>query len=271
MSRFKSLFYFLFSKKFIKNIGLIALTYLIVISVLVYYLGSYTKHGQKVEVPNLIGKNISNIKSILEGLNLEYEVAEVKYDPRKVKGTILDQDPASTEISNLFVKEGRIIRLKISKAIDLVDMPDLVSKSERFALQVLKNRGLKYEIEYKKSNESDGAVLDQRYKGKSVRTGYKLPIGSVVTLIVGKSQGGEPVQIPDLYGFTIAEAESLIDQIEGISLFGVCPECLTYEDSVKARIESQAPDFVKDLLAPFGTTITVYANPNFKEEIEGDE
>jgi len=271
MNRYKSLFSFLYSKKFIKNIGLIALTYLAVIIVLVYYLDSFTKHGQKVEVPNLVGKNILNIKSILDDLNLEYEVVEVKYDPRKVKGTILDQDPLATEKSNLFVKEGRIIRLKISKATDLVDMPDLISKSERFALQVLKNRGLKYEIEYKKSNESDGAVLDQRYRGKSVRTGHKLAIGSVVTLIVGKSEGGEPVQIPNLYGFTIVEAQSLIDQIDGISLFGVCPDCLTYEDSVKARVESQAPDFVEGVLVPFGTTVTVYANPNFIGEIEGDE
>jgi len=265
MSRFSSVLSFIKTKKFFKNIGLIILTYLVVITILVFYLSAYTNHGQKIEVPNLVGKNVNNIKSILDDLGLEFEVVEVKYDPKKVKGTILEQDPAATVNSQVFVKEGRIIRLKISKSSDLVDMPDLISKSERFALQVLKNRGLKYDIEYKKSSESDGAVLDQKYKGKSVRSGYKLPIGAIITLIVGKSEGGDPVQIPNLYGFTIAEAQSLIDQIEGVSLFTVCPDCATKSDSTNARIESQAPDFVEGVLAPYGTTVTIYATPNFKE------
>jgi len=158
--------------------------------------------------------------------------------------------------------------LKISKATDLVEMPDLISKSERFAIQMLKNRGLKYEVEYKMSSESNGAVLDQKFNNRSIRSTGKLPVGSVVTLIVGRNDGGDPVQIPNLYGLTLNEAKQLLSSNVGLNFFSVCPECLTKEDSLKARIESQVPSFVEETLSPFGTTVTVYANPNFVEIIE---
>lgn len=264
----KGFFEFVFSKKFVRHIGLIILLYLLVIAFVINYLDNFTNHGQKVEVPNLVGKNISTIKSTLENLNLSYEVVEVKYNPKKVKGTILGQDPQATSISNVFVKEDRVIRLKISKSSDLVEMPDLISKSERFAIQMLKNRGLKYEIEYKMSSESNGAVLDQQYNNRSIRGSGKLPVGAVVTLIVGRNDGGDPVQIPNLYGLTLLEAESILSNNSGINFFSVCPECLTKSDSLKARIESQVPAFSEETLSPFGTTVTVYANPNFVEIVE---
>lgn len=268
MSLIKHFFQFIFSKKFVRHIGLIVLSYLLVIVFVINYLDDYTNHGQKVEVPNLVGKNISTIKSTLEELNMSYEIVEVKYNPKKVKGTILDQDPQATEKSSVSVKEGRVIRLKISKATDLVEMPDLISKSERFAIQMLKNRGLKYEVEYKMSSESNGAVLDQKFNNRSIRSTGKLPVGSVVTLIVGRNDGGDPVQIPNLYGLTLGDAKQLIRSNVGLNFFSVCPECLTKEDSLKARIESQVPSFVEETLSPFGTTVTVYASPNFVEIIE---
>lgn len=256
---------FIKTKRFFKHLGLIILTYFLVIGIVIFYLDSYTNHGQKIEVPNLVGKNISSIQSILEELDLEYEVVEVKYDPKKIKGTILDQDPKATQLSEVYVKEGRVIRLKISKSSDLVEMPDLISKSERFALQVLKNRGLKYEIEYKKSTESDGAVLNQKFKGRTIKSGEKLPIGSVIILIVGRNEGGEPVQIPNLYGLTLDEAKALLSESNGISFISVCPDCINESDSIRARIESQVPEFIEGTLSPYGTSVTVYATPNFKD------
>jgi len=266
MGIFQNIKAFVKTKQFFKHLGLIILAYFTVIIFVIYYLDSYTSHGQKIEVPNLVGKNVSSVQSILDELDLEYEVVEVKYDPKKIKGTILGQDPRATSLSSVFVKEGRIIRLKISKATDLVEMPDLISKSERFALQVLKNRGLKYEIEYKKSSESDGAVLNQKFKGRVIKSGEKIAIGSVIVLTVGRNEGGEPVQVPNLFGLTIEEAQVIFANTSGLTLFTVCPDCLTQSDSLRARIESQAPDFEESVLSPFGTTVTVYANPNFKGE-----
>ena len=118
---------FLWSKHFLKHIGIVILTYLFVVSFVIFYLDSFTNHGQKIKVPNLIGKNINSITGILEENNLQYEVIETIYDPKKPEGTIIEQDPLATSISTVFVKEDRIIRIRISKQTDLVEMPSLLN------------------------------------------------------------------------------------------------------------------------------------------------
>jgi len=257
---------FVWSKHFFKHLGLIILSYIVIVSFFILYLDSYTNHGQKIDVPNLIGKNINSIQGLLEEKDLQFEVIESKYDPKKPEGTILEQDPISTSKSTVFVKEGRIIRLRISKRSNLVEMPSLINKSERFALQVLKNRGLKYKIEYQTSNEDDGAILFQKYKGSTIKGGEKIQIGSVILLIVGRNEGGPPVQVPNLYGLTIAAAQDSMNRVSSLKFIAVCPDCLNLEDSLKARINEQSPEFLDGILTPFGTTVTVFATPNFIEK-----
>ena len=266
MELLKKIKTFVWSKHFLKHIGIVILTYLFVVSFVIFYLDSFTNHGQKIKVPNLIGKNINSIKGILEENNLQYEVIETKYDPKKPEGTIIEQDPLATSISTVFVKEDRIIRIRISKQTDLVEMPSLINKSERFALQVLKNRGLKYKIEYKTSSEYNGAVIQQKYRGKIIKEGEKIQIGSVVHLIIGRNEGGEPIQIPNLYGLTILAAKDSVLALPSLTFIAVCPDCLNFEDSLNAKIESQSPEYIEGVLSPFGTSVTVFASPNFESQ-----
>ena len=263
MEFLKKLRTFIWSKHFLKHLGLMLLAYLIIVSVTVFYLDSYTNHGQRISVPNMIGKNVNDVKSTLEELGLQYEVLDSIYDPSKPSGTIIDQDPDPTMFSQVFVKESRIIRFRVSKKSRIVEMPSLVDKSQRFAESILENRGLKCIIQFKETNEANGAVLEQRYKGKSVREGARIPIGSTIVLIVGKNGQGEPVDIPNLYGLTIFEAKDRLATLGSFGFLPVCEGCLTYEDSLASRIESQSPEYIEGIQIPAGSTITVYATKNF--------
>lgn len=254
---------FIWSKHFLKHLGLIVLTYIIIISITVFYLDSYTNHGQQIEVPNMVGRDVNGVKAELEELGLEFEILDSIYDPSKKEGTILDQDPDATSLSKVPVKEGRIIRLRVSKKSRLVEMPSLVDKSQRFAESILENRELKFKIQYKPTNEANGAVLEQRYKGRSIKEGTRIPIGSTITLIVGKNDAGAPVEIPNLYGMTISEARERLTQLGNFGFLPVCDGCLTSEDSLAARIESQSPEFIEGIMIPAGSTITVYATKDF--------
>ncbi len=253
---------YVWTRVFLKKVGLVVLFYLLVITITVFYLDAYTNHGEMIKVPNLVGKNVGYASAQLEELGLEYEVLDSIYDPSKPQGTILDQDPDPTALSNVHVKEGRIIRLRVSKKTRLIEMPSLVDKSQRFAESILKNRGLKYRLQYKPTNEADGAVLDQLYKGKVIKEGVRIPIGSTVTLIIGRNEQGAPVDIPNLVGLTIFEAKERLQSMGNFGFFPVCPDCLTYEDSVVARIQSQSPEFVEGTQVAGGSTFTVYASKN---------
>jgi len=139
---------YIWSKQFAINLGVIILIYIIGFIVLNKCLDSQTKFGEKVAVPNLVGKNQNNLKKIL-GDSLEFEILGSIYDPSKVEGTILSQDPEATAITEIFVKSGRKIKVRVSKRSQMIEMPKLVDKSQRFAETILKSKGFRYTLEYK--------------------------------------------------------------------------------------------------------------------------
>ena len=253
---------FILTKHFAKHLGLVILTYIVIVGGTVLMLDSMTNHGQKIEVPSLFGKNVKNIKSLIEESGLQYEILDSIYAPNKPEGTILSQDPRPTDSTNVYVKEGRIIRLRVSKKSRLVEMPSLIDKSQRFAESVLKNRGLKYTIIYETTREADGAVLNQKYKGAVIKEGTRIPIGSTIQLIVGKNQAGEPVQIPDLACLTINEVKSRLAEMSSITIFESYSGCNNAEDSLNAKVISQTPEFIDGVLSPAGSTITILLQKN---------
>jgi eukaryotic-like serine/threonine-protein kinase len=256
LSKFKSFF---FSKKFLINLGLIIILYIAIISLSNWYLGFSTDHGEKINVPELVGKNEKEVAQIVQQLGLEYEISESVYDPSKPEGTVLAQDPVPTSQSTTFVKEGRIIRLKISKKTQLVEVPNCVDKSERFAENILKSRGLKCKVEYRPSVEAVGAVLQQLHNGKQVEEKEKVAIGSTITIIVGRSEGGEALMIPNLMDMTICDVKSRLALMPNVQLIVNCNDCVTHADSCAARVFSQSPEFIEGGIMPAGSSIVVHA------------
>lgn len=250
---------FVFTKRFLKNFLLLIGVYILIVFVLNLYLNFYTNHGEKVEVPNLVGKNEKQIASLLESLDLNYEVSESVYDPSKPEGTIIEQDPAPTSQTTVSVKEDRTIRIKISKKTQLVEVPNCVNKSERFAENSLKSRGFKCRIEYTPSVESAGAVIQQKYNGKDIQEKQKIAIGSTITIVVGKNSLNEAIPIPDLMNLTICDVKSRLSSATGIQLVVICNNCVTSADSCSAIVNSQSPEYIEGGIIAPGTTITVHA------------
>ncbi|MES2798884.1 MAG: PASTA domain-containing protein [Bacteroidota bacterium] len=262
MDLFQKLKSFFWTKSFLKKIGLVILFYLVIVTITVFYLDAYTNHGEQVEVPDFRGKSVNYASSEIEKIGLLYEVGETKYDPDKPEGTVISQNPEATQLSKVYVKGGRKIRLTISTRSSLVELPNLVDRSERFAQSVLKSRGLKYKLEYRATNEADGAVLEQLYKGKKIKEGTKIQKGSTVTLIIGRNEAIAPVDIPNLVGLTIFEAKDRLSSMGNFGFVPVCPDCTSYEDSVVAIVTSQSPEYLEGTQVAGGSTFTVYASKN---------
>lgn len=259
MKFFQKLKAFVWSRHFLKHTLFIVLTYFLVITILVFYLDSYTNHGVKIDVPNVVGLKSNSAQAKLEALELKIELLDSVYRPDLPAGTIVSQDPLPTSKSLVSVKPGRIIRVQLSKKSRLVEMPSLIDKSERISESILKNRGLKCRKTYVPTGESNGAVLKQLYKGREIKEGTKIPVGSTITLVVGQNDEAQPVTIIDLNGLTISEAKA---RLSGISLqisVGTCDGCANAADSANAVIYSQSPEFLEGVTVPSGTTIMVSA------------
>ncbi len=263
MEFFKKLKLFIWSKHFLKHFGLVILFYLVVISVVIFYLDAYTNHGEKIKVPNYLGKTLNSVKADIEGLGLQYEVLDSIYKPDLPVGTILEQDPEPTDLSQLYVKDGRIIRFRVSKNKDFKQLPNLRNYQEVFAINVLEARSFNYIIQYKQTTEQDGAVIDQLYNGRSLQEGTWLPIGSTILLIVGENNAPEPVQVPNLYGLTISEAQQRLSALGNFELITICTDCLTSGDSLMARVSMQQPEYLEGVNIAVGTPIKIFVSKDF--------
>ena len=251
---------FVWSKHFLKHSGYILITYIVIVGGTILYLDAFTNHGEKIKLPNLVGMPSVKAQAALEELDLKMELLDSVYRPDLPAGTILEQDPLPTSKSLVYVKSGRIIRVRVSKRTRLVEMPSLIDKSQRFAESVLKNRGLKFRVQYVPTSEANGAVLKQLYKGTEIKEGTRIPIGSVITIVVGENESGQPTEVMDLVNSTISEARG---RLQGTSLnfqIGSCDGCVTGEDSTSAIIYSQSPEYLEGVMLPAGTTIMVNAS-----------
>lgn len=251
---------FIWSKHFLKHTGYIVLAYIVIIGGVILYLDAYTNHGEKIEVPNLVGMKGNNAQATLEELDLKMELLDSVYRPDLPEGTIVSQDPLPTKKSLVHVKSGRIIRVQISKRTNLVEMPNLVDRSYRYAQSVLENRGLKYKVTFVPTSEADGAVQRQLFNGRGIKGGTKIQVGSVITLVVGQNDATAPVEVPDLMNQTISVARG---RLAGISLrlqIGACDGCATAADTTSAVIYAQSPEYLEGTTVSSGTTIMVSAS-----------
>ena len=242
------------------NLGLGILFYFIVIFSTIKYLDVYSNHGEEIAVPNLVGKKSSVAKMQLEEMGLSYEILDSIYDPSLPNGIVKEQMIEPTSISKVKVKENRIIGLRLSKKTELTEMPDLVFKHVDFAQGILENRGFSSRIQYKPTKEANGSVLDQKYNGKSITNGTRIPIGSEITLIVGQNEVGVLVELPNVVGMNYQDAISLLGSKGLESISTICNDCETLQDTLSAVVFGQSPEYIPEKTVERAQQIVVLIN-----------
>ena len=259
-SKFKIFFRNPWVKLILINLGLGILFYFIVIFSTIKYLDVYSNHGEEIAVPNLVGKKSSVAKMQLEDMGLSYEILDSIYDPSLPNGIVKQQMIEPTSISKVKVKENRIIGLRLSKKTELTEMPDLVFKHVDFAQGILENRGFSSRIQYKPTKEANGSVLDQKYNGKSITKGTRIPIGSEITLIVGQNEVGVLVELPNVVGMNYQDAISLLGSKGLESISTICNDCETLQDTLSAVVFGQSPEYIPEKTVERAQQIVVLIN-----------
>jgi eukaryotic-like serine/threonine-protein kinase len=245
--------YFLGSKTFLVNIIIMVVTVIVFGLVLTSWLNSFTHHGESISVPDVRGLKITRLESFLSEKNLRFKIVDSLFDIGKGPGTVLEQDPAPGSK----VKENRTIYLTInSSSPPDVKMPDLIDVSYRQAEAILQSSGLLVGELIYKPDLAKNAVLDQRYKGKTILPGKKLPKGSVIDLVLGDGLGSVEVHIPDLTGLTRGQA---LFVLRGSSLnIGTVRYDSGVKDSVNATVYKQYPDADDERTISQGEAIDIY-------------
>lgn len=142
----------------------------------------YTRHGEAVVVPDIKGMQVEEAERYLHNHGLTCLVSDSSYVKNKPAGSVLELTPAAGQK----VKEGRTIYLTINTLdVPLRAVPDVADNSSvRQAQAKILASGFKLAENQVVSGEKDW-VYGVKYKGRSLRSGEKIPIGATLTLMVG--------------------------------------------------------------------------------------
>jgi eukaryotic-like serine/threonine-protein kinase len=209
---------------------------LLLVFIFLQSLSWITRHDQTIAVPDVTGKPFEEAKKFLEGQGFTVEIQDTVYNDTAALLSVVKQFP--TPASK--VKMNRTVFLTINRdAAPDIDMPDLEKMSFRAAVIALQQHGLKLGDTAYAPNIAKDAVLEQRYKGSAIKAGTKIPMGSTISLLLGRGEVGAGFNMPDLVGLTLDEARQML-QSSGLSVGHVQPS----EGDGNAYVYKQFPEYL---------------------------
>lgn len=182
-----SLFKFLKSKSFFIQIAIAVVVTFLLIFILFKWLTISTNHDQKIEVPDLAQKELSEVQEVLSNLDLNYVVIDsASYNPKYPKKSVIEQNP----IAGDFVKENRKIYLTLNPSgYRKIEIPKFYGKTKRQVSSHLQSIGFKIS----KNSEyvpdiAKNVVRGLKYNGKRLKKGDFVMKNEVITLILGDGE-----------------------------------------------------------------------------------
>ena len=181
-----------------------------------------------VDVPNVVGKQLSVATRLLEERHLRVSSSEVTNSDVPA-GQVISQSPEAGES----VKERRVVHLVVSKGAGDITIPDLQGMSFDQAREKLKALGLSIgKISYESdSSKEDGVVISQ-----GLQAGGKASKGATVDITINQTKS-TTVEIPNVVGMTIKEAKEALGNL-GLSISKISG---SNEDSAVVTAVSPAP------------------------------
>lgn len=221
----------------------------------------YVRHDTLVKVPSVTGLTFEEAKKLLDDAGLEGVQGDIRYDPSKPIGTVVEQNPLTDQV----VKDGRRIYLVISGGEQLYDVPNLVGRTLREAKFVLNQRSLEVqEVEYKPSVQYPAGIVLMQIES----AGSKVKKGTQIGVVVSTGMESGDIKVPDITGKNIEEAKKLL-AANKLTLGKI-----NYQPSVNVPVNSVIDQYPKaNTMAKENQKIDVFVNREQKKKIiiEGEE
>ncbi len=203
--------------------------------------------SKDVQIPNLVGKSVEEVQSVLKDTKFKYEVIDEKYNVEVDKGLVISQDPEYK--SNYKVKEDTKIGIVVSLGQKLTIVPKVTGNTEEEAKQKLGESDLEVVVleEFDKKVEK-GIVIKQDIEAEK-----EVAAGSTVTITISK--GIEETSVPNVVGKPKADAIKELEEA-GIKVSTV----LTAEDKTKTDETVLKQSLEGGSTVEKGSSITITVN-----------
>ncbi len=235
----KKLWNFLKSKAFLINFGAAIAVLIICFIILNVSLRVYTRHGDSVTVPKLVGMKIDDAIALLEENNFNYEIVDTVFDDKHDKGSIVEQNPRAEAL----VKEGRKIYLIVNSNQDeMISMPQLVGFTMKQVSLMTETYGLKIGAIRYVPDIAVNVVIRQLHNGVLIEPGEKIKKGSQIDLVLGLGISDKTTTIPSVIGLTYRDAsDKLLDLYLNTDSVQFDNTVKNKNDSVNAKVYRQSP------------------------------
>lgn len=254
MNRYKKIF----TNKWLYIItgGLIAFMLFVAILMNFVIMPQYTNFNKGVTVPDVTQLSLTEAENLLEEYGLRHEVLERRANAVYPANYIIDQAPSPLQI----VKPNRKVYLTVNTEVHPTSVvPDVVDMSLTNARIQIENYGFTVGTTTYETARFRNTVLRQ-----SLTPGDTVRRGEVINLVVSDGLGGRIVDVPDIVGNSLTEAQQKIRRA------GLVVEDIRYEASREVTpntVLSFSPD-TDQLTEGQALRLTVSERFDVREETE---
>jgi serine/threonine-protein kinase len=161
-------------------------------------------------LPNVVGKTFEDASAILQKAGFAAQQGETRFHKTIPANVVLQEDPPAGSRQ----KRGIDVVLVLSGGQRAAEVPVVTNMSQQQARIAIENTGLTLgNVTEQLADQPRGLVISS-----SPPAGTQVQLPGSVDIVLSK--GPATVQVPDLYGRTVGEARSMIEQI-GLRIAGV--------------------------------------------------
>ncbi|MFO7798848.1 PASTA domain-containing protein [Rhodohalobacter sp.] len=163
---------------------------------------NYTNYNEGVTVPDVTKLSLEEAENLLTTYGLRFEIHDRRAHSAYPANYIIDQSPSAKQL----VKPNRKVYLTVnSESTPQVVVPKVENLSFRNARLQLENNGLTVGSISYESNRFRNTILRQ-----SIAPEDTVDRGTVVNLVVSDGLGARMVEMPDVEGLRLSEAQQKI-------------------------------------------------------------
>ena len=161
-------------------------------------------------LPKVVGKTFEDASAILQKAGFHAQQGESRFHKSIAANVVLQEDPPAGSRQ----KRGTSVVLALSAGQRTAEVPVTSNMSQQQARISIENTGLTMgNVSEQLSDQPRGLVI-----ASSPPAGTKLDLPGSVDIVLSK--GPATIQVPDLYGRSVGEARSMIEQL-GLRIAGI--------------------------------------------------
>ena len=248
-------------KQFLRSMLLLLLVMTLLFLGVLFWLKSYTHHGQKLELPDFVGMDFDKAEEQGDDQTFELVISDSIHIVGRPGGEVVSQNPSAYAK----VKENRKVYVTITKynadvlktgSLGVMYGQDYESKKNELTHLNIESEIKGYEYD---PGEPDH-ILEVWYEGRPIITGsgrkdeVEIKKGSTLQFVLSKRQGGL-VEIPNLQCGTYGAAKFILES-SNLKLGEVIDEG-PIQDRNSAYVVLQEPAYVPGQMINMGETMVL--------------